>query len=204
MEITARAVAKLFCTQRPSSSVEGCRSSCLLLDFPPVHSLLPLLHPSYLHLLGGKAWISPFPLSLALKRSLSPSHLAPLLSFPPLPCQTILCFYSKSFLPLTPPPPVPTCSDERAPPHSIILYIGYFVHNCADFYLTKISFKFPALVLYTYSTYQSHVHMIQIYVKVNHLPSLCSHRALFSYHHSPTVNRTLESFSPPPLNPVEK
>lgn len=36
------------------------------------------------HLLGGKAWISPFPLSLPLKRSLSPSHLAPLLiSSPP-------------------------------------------------------------------------------------------------------------------------
>lgn len=108
MEITARADAKLFCTQRPSSSVESCcRSSCLLLSLPPVHTLLPLLHPSYLHLLGGKAWISPFPLSLALKRSLSPSHLAPLLSFPPLPCQTILCFYSKSFLPEPTTTPTP-------------------------------------------------------------------------------------------------
>lgn len=37
------------------------------------------------HLLGGKAWISPFPPSLPLKRSLSPSHLAPLLSSPPPP-----------------------------------------------------------------------------------------------------------------------
>ena len=36
------------------------------------------------HLLGGKAWISPSPLALPLKRSHSPSHLAPLpISSPP-------------------------------------------------------------------------------------------------------------------------
>lgn len=53
-----------------------CWSSCLQPSFFP---------PSYTHLLGGKAWISPFPLSLTLKCSLSPSHLVPLLSFPLLP-----------------------------------------------------------------------------------------------------------------------
>lgn len=54
-----------------------------------------ILPPSYTHLLGGKAWISPFPLSLTLKCSLSPSHLVPLLSFP-LSHQIIMCFYLNS------------------------------------------------------------------------------------------------------------
>lgn len=86
---------------------DGCsRRQALLYSATPVDSRdlpLPPTHPPSspppgppTHLLGGKAWISPFPLSLALKRLLSPSHLAPLLSFPLLPCQTALCFYSKS------------------------------------------------------------------------------------------------------------
>lgn len=88
----AAADARRFCTRRPPSTA-GTRRS------PPPPTPPPACSPPPgppTHLLGGKAWISPFPLSLALKRSLSPSHLAPLLSFPLLPCQTALCFYSKS------------------------------------------------------------------------------------------------------------
>lgn len=50
------------------------------------------------HLLGGKAWISPFPPSLPLKRLLSPSHLAPLLISSPLG-KPLSTFIQKRHLP---------------------------------------------------------------------------------------------------------
>lgn len=50
------------------------------------------------HLLGGKAWISPFPPSLPLKHLLSPSHLAPLLISSP-PGKPLSTFIQKRHLP---------------------------------------------------------------------------------------------------------
>lgn len=135
--MTATADAKWFCTQRPSSTTS------LPATLPsPCH--VPLLSPSYPHLLGGKAWISPFPLSLALKRLLSPSHLAPLLSFPLLPCQTTMCFYSKSFL-LSFPLCLPALITEPHSPHcpqSItyrIFTTAYFflIFDCANFFVSR-------------------------------------------------------------------
>lgn len=65
------------CTRRPSA----------------LRAFSPSLH-SCPHLLGGKAWISPFPLSLPLKRSLLPSHLAPLLISSP-PSKPLCTFIKK-------------------------------------------------------------------------------------------------------------
>lgn len=101
MEITAFVL--LFWTQRPLLAA-GTRGP---LRLPPSLHSCP-------HLLGGKAWISPFPLSLPLKRSLSPSHLAPLLSFP-LPPAAHYALLLKKKLPIL---PVPTCSG--CPPKLIL------------------------------------------------------------------------------------